>query len=122
MATSDACVNTCCASTWTEADMIGPLEPGTPVTLEGIVWHETVSKGNFRNRTIIPSSALAHLRNDLGNSEPVVEGYFIVFVAGLIVVNVTWRGKTYMGTLLDSAQNEWAVPRSVLRNLLVRIL
>ena len=25
----------------TEPDCLGPLEPGTSVTLEGIVWHET---------------------------------------------------------------------------------
>ena len=27
--------------TMTEPDCLGPLEPGTSVTLEGIVWHET---------------------------------------------------------------------------------
>ena len=27
--------------TMTEPDCIGPLDPGTSVTLEGIVWHET---------------------------------------------------------------------------------
>ena len=53
---------------------IGPLDPGTSVTLEGIVWNET---------------------------------------DGVLVINVTWRGETYVGTLLDSAShvNEWARPR-----------
>ena len=61
--------------TMTEPDCIGPLDPGTSVTLEGIVWHET-------------------------------DG-------GVLVINVTWRGKTYVGTLLDSTQhvNQWAPPR-----------
>ncbi|PAA54472.1 hypothetical protein BOX15_Mlig016526g1 [Macrostomum lignano] len=29
---------------------------------------------------------------------------------GLLVVNVTWRGRTYVGTLLDSSQHEFAPP------------
>ena len=40
-AKADACVGTCSASTMTEPDCLGPCEPGTAVTLEGIVWHET---------------------------------------------------------------------------------
>ena len=38
---ADACVGTCSASTMTEPECLGPCEPGTAVTLEGIVWHET---------------------------------------------------------------------------------
>lgn len=38
--TKDACVGTS-ISTMTEPDCLGPCEPGTSVTLEGIVWHET---------------------------------------------------------------------------------
>lgn len=60
-------------STITEPDCLGPCEPGTSVTLEGIVWQET-------------------------------EG-------GVLVVNVTWRGKTYVGTLLDCTKHDWAPPR-----------
>ncbi|CAM2710265.1 unnamed protein product [Rotaria socialis] len=30
---------------------------------------------------------------------------------GVLVVNVTWRGKTYVGTLLDSTKQDWACPR-----------
>lgn len=69
----DVGVGTCCASTMTEPECLGPCEPGTAVTLEGIVWHET-------------------------------EG-------GVLVVNVTWRGKTYVGTLMDCTKNDWAPPR-----------
>ncbi|CAF0815063.1 unnamed protein product [Adineta ricciae] len=29
----------------------------------------------------------------------------------VLVVNVTWRGKTYVGTLLDSTKQDWACPR-----------
>ena len=68
----DACVGTS-VGTITEPDCLGPCEPGTSVTLEGIVWHET-------------------------------EG-------GVLVVNVTWRGKTYVGTLLDCTRHDWAPPR-----------
>lgn len=66
------CVGTS-VGTITEPDCLGPCEPGTSVTLEGIVWHET-------------------------------EG-------GVLVVNVTWRGKTYVGTLLDCTKHDWAPPR-----------
>ena len=31
--------------------------------------------------------------------------------SGVLVVNVTWRGKTYVGTLLDATKQEWAAPR-----------
>ncbi|XP_054714169.1 zinc finger protein 608-like [Uloborus diversus] len=30
---------------------------------------------------------------------------------GVLVVNVTWRGKTYVGTLLDCTKHDWAPPR-----------
>ncbi|ELT87194.1 hypothetical protein CAPTEDRAFT_221888 [Capitella teleta] len=30
---------------------------------------------------------------------------------GLLVVNVTWRGKTYVGTLMDATRHDWAPPR-----------
>ncbi|KAF4530764.1 hypothetical protein B566_EDAN007986 [Ephemera danica] len=69
---TDVCVGTS-VGTITEPDCLGPCEPGTSVTLEGIVWHET-------------------------------EG-------GVLVVNVTWRGKTYVGTLLDCTKHDWAPPR-----------
>lgn len=36
----DVCVGTS-IGTITEPDCLGPCEPGTSVTLEGIVWHET---------------------------------------------------------------------------------
>ena len=34
-------------------------------------------------------------------------------VSGVLVVNITWRGKTYVGTLLDCARhtNQWSAPR-----------
>lgn len=73
--TNDMCVGTS-VGTITEPDCLGPCEPGTAVTLEGIVWHET-------------------------------EG-------GVLVVNVTWRGKTYVGTLLDCTRHDWAPPRYLL--------
>ncbi|XP_071845693.1 uncharacterized protein [Apostichopus japonicus] len=66
-------VDTMDMGTITEPESLGPCEPGTAVTLEGIVWHE----------------------ND----------------QGVLVVNVTWRNKTYVGTLLDCSQHNWAPPR-----------
>lgn len=75
----DVCVGTS-VGTITEPDCLGPCEPGTSVTLEGIVWHETES--------------------------------------GVLVVNVTWRGKTYVGTLLDCTRHDWAPPRYDFTNLL----
>ncbi|KAI5707937.1 hypothetical protein M8J77_013002 [Diaphorina citri] len=69
--TADVCIGTS-VGTITEPECLGPCEPGTSVTLEGIVWHET---------------------------------------EGVLVVNVTWRGKTYVGTLLDCTRHDWAPPR-----------
>ncbi len=37
--------------TMTEPDCLGPLDPGTSVTLEGIVWHET-ENGKQRNSSM----------------------------------------------------------------------
>jgi hypothetical protein len=68
----DVCVGTS-IGTITEPECLGPCEPGTSVTLEGIVWHES-------------------------------EG-------GVLAVNVTWRGKTYVGTLIDCTKHDWAPPR-----------
>ncbi|XP_061528420.1 zinc finger protein 608 [Phycodurus eques] len=56
-----------------DADFLGPCQPGTSVNLEGIVWHETQG--------------------------------------GVLVVNVTWRKRTYVGTLLDCTKLDWAPPR-----------
>jgi hypothetical protein len=41
----------------------------------------------------------------------IIELKFYVFIQGVLVVNVTWRGKTYVGTLLDSTKQDWACPR-----------
>uniref|UniRef100_H2YSZ0 C2H2-type domain-containing protein n=1 Tax=Ciona savignyi TaxID=51511 RepID=H2YSZ0_CIOSA len=30
---------------------------------------------------------------------------------GVLVVNVTWRNRTYVGTLLDATKHDWAPPR-----------
>ena len=32
-------------------------------------------------------------------------------IVGVLVVNVTWKGKTYMGTLLDATKHDWSPPR-----------
>ena len=48
---TDACVGTCSASTMTEPECLGPCEPGTAVTLEGIVWHETEGGNSFHEIT-----------------------------------------------------------------------
>lgn len=43
---SDVCVGTS-VGTITEPECLGPCEPGTSVTLEGIVWHETEGGKNL---------------------------------------------------------------------------
>lgn len=37
--------------------------------------------------------------------------FAFTFILGVLVVNVTWRGKTYVGTLLDCTKHDWAPPR-----------
>ncbi|GAU97544.1 hypothetical protein RvY_08819 [Ramazzottius varieornatus] len=68
-ATSSSAVN---AETMIEPEYLAPLEAGSNIFLEGIVWHETSG--------------------------------------GILVVNVTWRGKSYVGTLLDSTIHDCAPP------------
>lgn len=34
-----------------------------------------------------------------------------VWLTGVLVVNVTWRKRTYVGTLLDCTKHDWAPPR-----------
>ncbi|XP_060073183.1 zinc finger protein 608-like [Ylistrum balloti] len=70
---TNASTETCSIGVSTDSEFLGPCEPGTSVTLEGIVWHETEN--------------------------------------GVLVVNVTWRDKTYVGTLLDATKHDWAPPR-----------
>ena len=43
----DAEVDACHVGTLTEPDCLGPCEPGTNVTLEGIVWNETENGSNI---------------------------------------------------------------------------
>ena len=31
--------------------------------------------------------------------------------SGMLVVNVTWRNRSYVGTLLDASRHDWAPPR-----------
>ncbi|KAH3841976.1 zinc finger protein 608-like [Dreissena polymorpha] len=69
----DSATETADIAVATETDLLGPCEPGTSVTLEGIVWRESEN--------------------------------------GVLVVNVTWRDKTYVGTLLDATRHDWAPPR-----------
>ena len=63
----------CHASTSVESDMLGQVEPGTHVLLDGVVWNELDT--------------------------------------GMLVVNVNWRSKSYVGTLLDCSRYDWAPPR-----------
>lgn len=45
------------ASTLTEPENLGPCEPGTSVSLEGIVWHETDSGTGQPDQPVRASSA-----------------------------------------------------------------
>ena len=80
------------AGTITEPDSLGPCEPGTTINLDGIVWNET--KGGEGNET--------------------KRIYLIKHVSGLLSLNITWRGKSFMGTLMDCSTtehgSEWATP------------
>jgi len=51
---SDVCVGTS-VGTITEPDCLGPCEPGTSVTLEGIVWNETEG-GQYQNTLFFTTS------------------------------------------------------------------
>jgi len=38
------------------------------------------------------------------------------------VVNVTWRGKTFVGTLMDSTRLHWASPRQIFSHKKINII
>ena len=71
---SDVCVGTS-VGTITEPECLGPCEPGTSVTLEGIVWHETEGGEDLLQLTynplfplnlfshLVPFFVFIHLRN-----------------------------------------------------------
>lgn len=57
--TQDVAVETCSVGTVTDPDCLGPCEPGTAVTLEGIVWQET-ENGTYINSSIKAPNASIH--------------------------------------------------------------
>lgn len=87
-----SCVRT--ISSATEADMLGLAEPGED------------------------GEAADDADDDAGDDagSPVcLEGcVFHEDASGFLVVNVTWRGKSFVGTLLDSSRHDWAPPRYAL--------
>ncbi len=59
-------------STGTEPEILGPGEPGTPVNLDGIVWHET-DTGMSTNYNICNNicklAPITHLQNAIFKNE-----------------------------------------------------
>eukprot|EP00058_Branchiostoma_floridae_P024389 XP_002609879.1 hypothetical protein BRAFLDRAFT_90738 [Branchiostoma floridae] len=53
----------------------------------------------------------SHCRQIIAVICPVVRGGLTSNWKGVLVVNVTWRNKTYVGTLLDCSKHDWAPPR-----------
>lgn len=51
------CVGTS-VGTITEPDCLGPCEPGTSVTLEGIVWHETEGGASILHVLNLPARGI----------------------------------------------------------------
>ncbi|UYV71260.1 ZNF608 [Cordylochernes scorpioides] len=99
----DMGTDTSSVGTITEPDCLGPCEPGTSVTLEGIVWQETQGGKKPSYLFLLMYSMLAvHV---------VLVADESLLCSGVLVVNVTWRGKTYVGTLLDCTKHDWAPPR-----------
>ncbi|XP_028434995.1 zinc finger protein 608 [Perca flavescens] len=109
---------------------LGPCQPGTSVNLEGIVWHETEEEScGFEERDVITSVSCGEGPFDSKSKkscvavkprfEAVMHPRFdLLCVAtgtlqngGVLVVNVTWRKRTYVGTLLDCTKHDWAPPR-----------
>ena len=82
--------NTVDQSSSTDEAAFGSCEPGTNVVLQGIVWNET-DKGIFDEICLF---ILVHMIS-----------------LGVLVVNITWRGKTYVGALLNTTEQNWAPPR-----------
>ena len=77
-----------------EEEEVCPI--GTPVNLPATVWYED-RDGKFLlcSHKAAPRLTPASHPNLTFSSFP-----------GLLVVNVTWRGRTYVGTLMDSTKSE----------------
>ncbi|XP_068458350.1 zinc finger protein 609a [Clinocottus analis] len=100
-----------------------PLPPPPPLHLLAPVTSSDISSPceqiMVRTRSVAVNTADAALGTEpecLGPCEPGtsvnLEG--IVWQEtedGMLVVNVTWRNKTYVGTLLDCTRHDWAPPR-----------
>ncbi|XP_077953486.1 zinc finger protein 609-like isoform X2 [Gasterosteus aculeatus] len=94
-----------------------PLHLLTPVPISKISF--PCEQIMVRTRSVAVNTADAELAKEtecLGPCEPGtsvnLEG--IVWQEtedGMLVVNVTWRNKTYVGTLLDCTRHDWAPPR-----------
>ena len=62
-----------------------------------------------------PLYTLSHIQTgtavDGNNTPPGCADVFIREYSGMLVVNVTWRNRSYVGTLLDASRHDWAPPR-----------
>ncbi|TNN57498.1 Zinc finger protein 609 [Liparis tanakae] len=106
-----------------ESPVSTPAPPAPPLHLLAPVPTSTISSPceqiMVRTRSVAVNTADAALGTEpecLGPCEPGtsvnLEG--IVWQEtedGMLVVNVTWRNKTYVGTLLDCTRHDWAPPR-----------
>ncbi|XP_030643642.1 zinc finger protein 608 [Chanos chanos] len=74
---------------------------------------------NIKTRSIGTNTQEAERATDSGFMEPCQPGTSVNLEAivwheteeGVLVVNVTWRKRTYVGTLLDCTKHDWAPPR-----------
>lgn len=70
----------------------------------------------WRKNSVIPKKARCTNIQQRGWIIELYELFFhynenLFIFSGMLVVNVTWRNKTYVGTLLDCTRHDWAPPR-----------
>ena len=103
--------------TVTEPESLGPCEPGTAINLDGIVWNETKGgkiwwnlKTNCQNLEL-KGFLFEYTNYETGHCRLY---YWLNDISGMLSLNITWRGKSYMGTLIDCSitehAGEWAAP------------
>ena len=94
-----------------EEEEVAPI--GTPVSLPATVWYED------KDGELLTLPLLTQGRRSSSSStppppppRPPPPPPLLPPSPGLLVVNVTWRGRTYVGTLMDSTKSEHIAEQS----------
>ena len=90
----------------TDYHLFGPCEPGTDVIFDGVIWYEG-KNGKFFGK--LPSAY--EVQQGVDFTRTVILMFMCAFNVGVLVVDVRWKGRSFVGTLLDSDIHKWSPPK-----------